>query len=93
MIRYTLIKHWEAAMICEENGPVIADYNVLITQLEFKLITQPIVHYITTKHPPTCSNYGKIGHDKEICHKQKREEPIVLIVPTKNIELVVEIIA
>jgi hypothetical protein len=57
------------------------------------VITQPIVHYITTKQPPTCSNYGKIGHAKEIYCKRKREELVVLIVPTKIIELVIEVIS
>ncbi len=45
----TLIKHKEDAMICEESGPVIANYNVLTTQPESKLVAQPIVTYTKTK--------------------------------------------
>ncbi len=48
MTRDTFIKHKEATMINEKNGPIIVDYNVLIIQLESKKVTQPIVHYITT---------------------------------------------
>jgi len=36
-------------MICEESGPVIANYNALITQLKSKLVAQSIVTYTTTK--------------------------------------------
>ncbi len=35
MARDTFIKHKEAIVICEENGSVIANYNALITHLEF----------------------------------------------------------
>ncbi len=38
-------------MICEKNGPIITNYNILITQIESKLIAQPIVHYIMVKQP------------------------------------------
>ncbi len=36
MMKDTFIKHKENVMICEESGPVIANYNVLITQLKSK---------------------------------------------------------
>jgi hypothetical protein len=49
MIRDTLIKHKETAIICEESGPVMANYNTLITQLESKLVAQPTVTYIFFK--------------------------------------------
>ncbi len=39
MMRDTLIKHKEPTLICEESGPNIANYNVLIIQLESKLVT------------------------------------------------------
>jgi hypothetical protein len=39
MTRNTLIKHKEAAIICEESGLVITDYNTLIPQLKSKLVT------------------------------------------------------
>jgi hypothetical protein len=38
MMRDTLIKHKEVVMISEESGPIIANYNVLITQPESKLV-------------------------------------------------------
>jgi hypothetical protein len=38
MTRDTLIKHKEVAIIYEESGLVIANYNVLLTQLESKPI-------------------------------------------------------
>ncbi len=47
MTRNTLIKHKEATVICEESGPVITNYNILITQPKFKPIAQPIVAYAT----------------------------------------------
>jgi hypothetical protein len=49
MTRDTFIKHKEATMNNEKNGPIIVNYNVLIIQLESKEVAQPIVHYITTK--------------------------------------------
>jgi hypothetical protein len=38
MTRDTLIKHKEIAMIYEENGPIIANYNVLITKPKSKSV-------------------------------------------------------
>jgi hypothetical protein len=32
MTRDTLIKHKAAIVICEENGPIIANYNALINK-------------------------------------------------------------
>jgi hypothetical protein len=49
MIRDTLIKHKEAIVICEENGPVIANYIALSTQPESKPIAQPLVNYTIVK--------------------------------------------
>jgi len=49
MMRDTLIKHKEVVVICEESGLIIANYNVLITQLKSKLVTQPIVTYTIVK--------------------------------------------
>ncbi len=49
MTKNTLIKHKEAAVICQENGPIIANYNDLITQPESKPIAQPIVIYATVR--------------------------------------------
>jgi hypothetical protein len=49
MARDTFIKHKEVVVICEENGPVITNYNALITQHKSKPITQPIVIYTIAK--------------------------------------------
>lgn len=49
MARGIFIKHKEATLICEENGPIIVNYNALIIPLESKLVAQPIVIYTITK--------------------------------------------
>ncbi len=88
MTRNTLIKHKEAIIICEESGLIITNiYNALPTQLEVKLVTQLIVNYTTNKQQLTCSNYRKIGHAKENYHNIKREEVVVPIVPTKQLNM------
>jgi len=45
MARNTPIKHKEIVVIYEESGPVVANYKVLIIELAFKLIAQPIIIY------------------------------------------------
>jgi hypothetical protein len=49
MARDTFIKHKEVVIICEESGPIITNYNILIIQQKFKLVTQPIVIYTIAK--------------------------------------------
>jgi hypothetical protein len=49
MAKNTLIKHKEATVICEKNGPVITNCKALTIHLESKPIAQPIVTYTTTK--------------------------------------------
>jgi hypothetical protein len=49
MVRDTLIKYKETAIIYEESGSVIINYNALITHPKSKLVTQPIVTYTTAK--------------------------------------------
>jgi hypothetical protein len=49
MTKDTLLKHKEIIVICEENGLIIANYNVLITQPKSKLVAQPKGTYTTTK--------------------------------------------
>jgi uncharacterized Zn finger protein len=71
MASNTLIKHKEVVMICEESGPIITKYNTLVTHLESKLITQPIITSTTSKLMLTCSNCGKFGHVKETYHNKK----------------------
>ncbi len=38
MARNTFIKHKEVVVICEESGPIIANYNTLIIHPESKLV-------------------------------------------------------
>jgi hypothetical protein len=38
MIINTLIKHKEVVVICEESGLVVTNYNILIIQLESKMV-------------------------------------------------------
>jgi hypothetical protein len=38
MTKDTLIKHKKVVMISEESGPIITNYNALITQPESKLV-------------------------------------------------------
>jgi hypothetical protein len=66
MTRDTLIKHKEIVMIFEESGLVIANYNVLIIQLESKPVAHPIVIYTTTRQQLTGSNCGKTCHAKKL---------------------------
>ncbi len=72
MARDTLIKHKEIVVICEKNGPIIANYNILITQLESKLIAQPIITYTTSRQQLTCSNYGKIGQKNPVIIERRK---------------------
>ncbi len=64
MTRNTLIKCKKTIVICEENEPIIANYNAFITQQKSKPITQPIVTYTIAKQYLTYSNYGKTSHVK-----------------------------
>ncbi len=92
MIRDALIKHKESIVMCEESGLVIANCNALSTQPKSKPVAQPLINYIITKQPLTCSNYGIKSHAKEIHHNIEREEVIVHVVPTKVVEHVIELI-
>jgi hypothetical protein len=83
MRRHTLIEHKEAAVICEESGPISLNYNVLLTTLEINVVVNHVVSIITSKSTLTYTNCGKIGHSMETCHNMKRE---VLIVPTTTIK-------
>jgi hypothetical protein len=49
MTRDTFIKHKEIVVIYEESGPIIANYNALITQPKSKLVAMPIVTYTIAK--------------------------------------------
>jgi hypothetical protein len=93
MTRDTLVKHKETVIIYEKNGPIIVNYNVLLTQLDSKTIVQPIINYTTTKQPLTCSNYGKIGCAKETYHNMKKEKHVIHFVLTKVVEPTAKVIA
>jgi hypothetical protein len=93
MTRDTLIKHKEIVIICEKNASIIANFNVLLTQLDSKPIVQPIINYIIVKQPLTCSNCGKTGHAKKTYHNKKKEEHVIHFVSIKIIEPVAKIIA
>jgi hypothetical protein len=40
MKRDTLIEHKEAIGVCEDNGPITLNYNVLLTTLEANIIAK-----------------------------------------------------
>jgi hypothetical protein len=76
-------------VIYEENGLVIANYNVLKTQLESKPIAQLIVHYTTVK----LFKLWKNRSCQKTYHNRKREEPTILVVPIKVVEPITKVIA
>jgi mannitol/fructose-specific phosphotransferase system IIA component (Ntr-type) len=49
MVRNTLIKHKEIAIIYEENGSVIINYNALISHPKSKLVAQLVITYTIAK--------------------------------------------
>jgi mannitol/fructose-specific phosphotransferase system IIA component (Ntr-type) len=49
MVRNTLTKHKETAIIYEESGSVIINYNALITHPKSKLVTQLVISYTIAK--------------------------------------------
>jgi hypothetical protein len=42
----TLTEHKEAAIICEESGPINLSYNVLLTTPKANIVVKPIVHVV-----------------------------------------------
>jgi mannitol/fructose-specific phosphotransferase system IIA component (Ntr-type) len=56
VVKDTVIKHKEVAVIFEESGPIIANYNALIIHPKSKPIAQAIVTYTTTKQQFTYSS-------------------------------------
>jgi hypothetical protein len=71
--RYIFKKHKEVAVIYEESGLIIPNYNAFITHPESKLVAQLVVTYTTTKQPFTYSNCGKTCHVKKTCQNRKKE--------------------
>ncbi len=88
MKRNTLIKHKEAAIVCEESELVNMSYNILLTTLKVNAGVKPITPIMTTKSTLTCTNCGKTGHLVETYHNRKREIPIVPTITIKSIKLV-----
>jgi hypothetical protein len=57
--RNTLIEHKEVVVVCEENGPISMNYNVLLITPKANVGVKLVVLVMTTKSALTCSNYGK----------------------------------
>jgi len=81
----TLIEHKEIVIVCEENGPISLNYNVLLTTLEANVVTKSIVPIVIAKFTLTYTNCGKTCHILETCHNQKWK---VLVSPTTTINYV-----
>jgi hypothetical protein len=56
MSRNTLIEHKEAAIICEESGPISMNYNALLTTLKTNVEVKLVVLVMTSKSTLTCTN-------------------------------------
>jgi hypothetical protein len=54
MKKDTLIKHKETIAICEENGLVSLNYNVLLTTPKTNTIVNPTIPIVITKLALTC---------------------------------------
>ncbi len=48
MKRHTLIEQKEAAVICEESGPISLSYNTFLTTQETNVVVKPVVPIITS---------------------------------------------
>ncbi len=59
MKRDTLIEHKEAIVVCEENGVISLNYNVLLTTPHTNTIANPTIHVVKEKLTLTCTNCGK----------------------------------
>jgi hypothetical protein len=88
MKRNTLIEHKETVIVCEENGLVSLNYNVLLTTPKINTIIKPIVPVVTVKLILPCINCGKTNHSIETYHNRKREVLVVLIAIVKSTKLV-----
>jgi hypothetical protein len=55
----TLIEHKETIVVCEENGLVSLNYNVLLTTPKTNTIANPTILVVITKSSLTCTNCGK----------------------------------
>jgi hypothetical protein len=50
MRKHTLIEHKEAIVVCEENGPISLNYNVLLTTLDINVVVNPVVLLQLNQH-------------------------------------------
>jgi hypothetical protein len=89
MKRNILIEHKEVVVVCEENGSISLNYNVLLTTPNVNSIVKHVVPIVITKSTITYTNCGKTGHSMESCHNRKRE---VLVVPTTIIKFIKPVI-
>jgi hypothetical protein len=72
MTRDTFIKHKKVAMIFEESGLVIGNYNALITQLESNLVAHPISFtQLLGNNQPIQIVIKQVMQKK--CHNMKKE--------------------
>jgi hypothetical protein len=55
----TLIEHKEAIVVCEENGLISLNYNVLLTTPKTNIIANPTILVVITKSSLTCTDCGK----------------------------------
>ncbi len=63
-----MIKHKEVVVVCEENGHVTLNYNVLLTTPKTNTIVKLLVLVVIAKSISTCINCDKIGHTLETYH-------------------------
>jgi hypothetical protein len=81
--RNTLIEHKEV-VVCEENGLVNLNYNVLLTTQEANVVVKHVISIVIVKSTLTCTNCGKSGHSVETCHNMKKKVPVVLTIIIKS---------
>jgi hypothetical protein len=70
-MRNTLIEHKEATIVCEENGLVNLNYNLLLTTPKANAIIKLLIWIITAKSTLTYTNCGKTDHSMETYHNKK----------------------
>ncbi len=86
---FNKLEHKKATIVCEENGPISLNYNVILTTPKVNVVVKPIIPTVTTKSTLTCTNCGKTSQSMETYHNRKIEVPIVPITIVMSIKLVV----
>jgi hypothetical protein len=64
----TLIEHKQVIVVCEENGPINLNYNVILTTPKTNIIVKLVILVIIAKSTSNCINCDKIGHTLETYH-------------------------